>query len=154
MLDDLKPGLHTFWRSRPINPDLWFWAKFFTGLTITAISLGIPLLLALWFSTQSLGASLRPNNNELIITLALFISTYCFAVAAMALVRRPLYAAIFASGLIVACFITVEYLLPKYLLPKSFEFDAVAVFIMARVLSVMATLTAWLAVRYGIGYKG
>ena len=29
LLDDLKPGLHTFWRSRPINPDLWFWAEIF-----------------------------------------------------------------------------------------------------------------------------
>jgi ABC-type transport system involved in multi-copper enzyme maturation permease subunit len=146
MLDDLKPGLHTFWRSRPINPDLWFWVKFLTGLTITAISLGIPLLLVRWFSTQSFW---QRNHDPLIIILALFLSTYCFAVAAMALVRRPLYAAIFASGLLGACFATF-----KYLLPKSFEFDAVAVFVMAMVLSAIATLTAWLAVRYDIGYKG
>ncbi len=150
MLDDLKPGLHTFWRSRPINPDLWFWVKFFTGLAVTALSLGIPLLLVLWFGrtywVDSIG---RGDRGPLIMTSALFLSTYCFAVVAMALVRRPLYAAIFSIGLIGICFATIEYLLPD-----SFEFHPGAVFVWALVLSVIATIAAWLAVRYDIGYKG
>ncbi len=28
ILTDVSPPLNTFWRSRPINPDLWFWTKF------------------------------------------------------------------------------------------------------------------------------
>ncbi|MEO2049346.1 MAG: hypothetical protein ABGX16_22545 [Pirellulales bacterium] len=146
LLDDLKPGLHTFWRSRPINPDLWFWTKFLTGLTTTAIALGIPLLLALWFMP---GNFWDIYHERLIITPALFLSIYCFAVVAMALVRRPVYAAIIAIGLIASCFFTIERLLPK-----SFEFHAGAVCVMAMVLPFLATLTAWLAVRYDIGYKG
>lgn len=33
--EDLRPGLHTFWRSRPINVDAWYWIKLVTGVTIT-----------------------------------------------------------------------------------------------------------------------
>jgi ABC-type transport system involved in multi-copper enzyme maturation permease subunit len=145
LLDDLKPGLHTFWRSRPINPDLWFWTKFLTGLTITAIALGIPLLLALGIMLPY-----REYHREVIFTIpAVYLSIYCFAVVAMALVRQPIYAAIFAIGLIAFCSFTIERLLPR-----SFEFQAEAVCVMATVLSFLATLTAWLAVRYDIGYKG
>jgi hypothetical protein len=146
LLDDLKPGLHTFWRSRPINPDLWFWTKFLTGLTITAIALGIPLLL-LW----SLSGNFRQFiTRETMLTIpTLFLSTYCFAVVAMALVRRPIYAAIFTVGLISICSFTI-----KHILPKSFEFDFEAVAVMAMTLSVLVTISAWLAVRYDIGYKG
>jgi ABC-type transport system involved in multi-copper enzyme maturation permease subunit len=146
LLDDLKPGLHTFWRSRPINPDLWFWTKFLTGLTTTTVALGIPLLLALWFMPEDIWQ----NYHELLsITPTLFLSIYCFAVVAIALVRRPIYAAIFAIGLIAFCSFTIERLLPR-----SFEFHAEAVCVMATVLSFLATLSAWLAVRYDIGYKG
>ena len=67
----------------------------------------------------------------------------------LALVRRPIYAAIFTVGLISICSFTI-----MHILPKSFEFDFEAVAVMAMTLSVLATLTAWLAVRYDIGYKG
>ena len=31
-LQDVTPGINSFWRSRPINPDAWFWTKYITGL--------------------------------------------------------------------------------------------------------------------------
>jgi len=148
LLDDLKPGLHTFWRSRPINPDLWFWTKFLTGLITTTVALGIPLLLV-WFLSGSNFLHVRLSRDAMLIIPALFLSIYCFAIVAMALVRRPIYAAIFAVGLITICSFTI-----KHILLKSFEFDLEAVAVMALAHSTLATLIAWLAVRYDIGYKG
>jgi len=37
--------LGNFWRSRPINPDLWFWAKYATGLLILLGVLYLPVAL-------------------------------------------------------------------------------------------------------------
>ena len=148
LLDDLKPGLHTFWRSRPINPDLWFWTKFLTGLATTTVALGIPFLLV-WSLSGSNFWHVSLSRDAVFIIPTTFLSIYCFAVVAMALVRRPIYAAIFAIGLIAFGSFTL-----KQFLPKSFEFDFEAVCVMEMVLSTLATLTAWLAVRYDIGYKG
>jgi ABC-type transport system involved in multi-copper enzyme maturation permease subunit len=146
LMDDLKPGLHDFWRSRPINTDLWFWAKFLTGLVLTLIAFGIPYLLARWLGEGERGPW---DETSPMLPLALLLSIYSFAVVAMALVRRPLYAAIFAVGMFAFGMVGIEYVLPK-----SFEFEWAAVSILAIILSVIVTLVAWLAVRYDIGYKG
>ena len=49
---DLSPGLGTFWRSRPISPDLWFWTKFLVGLAaVLGVLDGITILVS-WDSPR------------------------------------------------------------------------------------------------------
>lgn len=35
-MEDLRPGVHAFWRSRPIPIDHWFWLKYVGGLACLA----------------------------------------------------------------------------------------------------------------------
>lgn len=44
-LDDLRPEIHSFWRSRPISPELWFAVKFASSVVITIATLALPSLL-------------------------------------------------------------------------------------------------------------
>ena len=42
---DVRPQLNTFWRSRPINPDAWFWCKYGTGMVVLLATIYVPILL-------------------------------------------------------------------------------------------------------------
>ena len=97
-LEDLKPALHTFWRSRPVNVQLWFWLKFFTGLLITAIALGTPILVAyglMQFSWWDVDVPMLANSDQVTFIVVSFFALYCWSVAAACLIRQPLYAAVF-----------------------------------------------------------
>ena len=44
---DLGSGLGTFWRTRPISPDLWFWTKFVVGLAaVVGLLDGVTMLVS------------------------------------------------------------------------------------------------------------
>ena len=45
-LEDLKPKVGIFWRSRPINTTQWFFVKFFTGLAVLVVTFGALFLIA------------------------------------------------------------------------------------------------------------
>ncbi len=135
--EDLKPKVDTFWRSRPVNVHLWFWVKFLTGLVIIACALGTPVLFAYW----RLGG--RPPNSPDGGTMALFLLTlYCWSVAAICLVRRPVYAAIFSLASVILLPLAA-HLLSHWVQVSGWP-----------ILIAMCVLTAWLAVRYNLGYKG
>jgi len=55
-LYDVEPRLSTFWRSRPINPNTWFWSKYLTGLFVLLAALYVPLITIVYF--------VHPNPSE------------------------------------------------------------------------------------------
>jgi hypothetical protein len=94
---DVSPQQNTFWRSRPINPDTWYWSKFVTGLVILVVALDVPLLVVIF--------SIHPNPNQFMTansgttTLAAQIAVFAAAVATTSIVRQAFYAAILSIPL-------------------------------------------------------
>jgi hypothetical protein len=105
-LDDLRPGLHTFWRSRPINVDQWFTVKLVTGLLVTVVSLtAAPLIIvAILESRQSFEPPLgEPRPLALVWQGLLFHGVaYLVAVLSIILVRHAVYAALLTISVVAA----------------------------------------------------
>jgi hypothetical protein len=136
-MDDLKPGLHTFWRSRPINVNQWFWLKFFAGLTTTLILLiaspaaaGAALALCYDFADFLPNDRLRDLWLPLAGILVVQVGVFSAAVAAMTLLRQPLFAAVVTIGCFVLVMVGMEaldHLTPHgWVLPVGFVLAAIA----------------------------
>lgn len=118
LLEDLRPGLHRFWRSRPISPDAWYWTKFATG----AISLAVPfgIAAALWFSLPALEALSKDFES---VGVASFALLYASVVAAHVAVRQPVYSAILgvtAYGFLAVAWLSSESPLHPFAAPGLF----------------------------------
>jgi hypothetical protein len=88
---DLRSPLNSFWRSRPIHPDIWFWLKYATSLGVILGAIYFPMAVALLtFSTQATEELLEAGW----ISLLLHVSVFTAAVAMSALFRHAVYAAI------------------------------------------------------------
>ena len=148
--NDLSPELHTFWRSRPIHFNLWFWTKFLTGLAITVVALGVPMLVARWYQLRvwDPGGQL---GNQALMGFAVHVLTYCMAVATMSLVRRPVYAAILAFSFLMGGLLSYEYFVRRAF--STVEFNPLLALGLSLVLSVAITPVAWLSVRYDWSWK-
>ena len=99
-LEDSKPRVEDFWRSRPVNHSLWFSVKFLVGALILALSFGLLMLLALWLTDGDL---LRSENNPgaaVAFVILLFVLIYTLAMATFCALRQPLYAAVLTIGLL------------------------------------------------------
>jgi hypothetical protein len=108
----LQPELHTFWRSRPISPRLWFWLKYFSGAFVIAVCYDLPLLLLDRGYHSSYAVSFAFP-----ILLHLFI--YSMAVLAACGIRHAVYSGVLAIGA------TMAILLPPEVfqgIPTSFSF--------------------------------
>lgn len=145
-IDDLKPALHEFWRAMPANPDTWFAVKFLSAGAANALVLAVPVLVhLLWISASDersalYGAGKGPGPlTYLAWGLSAQTAAYCVAGASMALIRRPVVAAIVAAGMTTALFALWQYLMDSSpTLATAVVWGAGAV----------ATIAAWLAVRY------
>jgi hypothetical protein len=153
-LDDLRPELHTFWRSRPINVDQWFTAKVITGLlatvpTISAAALLVQLITqaitdAAWSSSFGHGQFL-----ELVALGMIFhVAAYLFAVAATVLLRHAVYAAILTTTAAVVTLVVLDWI---KLEPARHVATAIA---LGAASSAGAVALAWQAVRRDWGWKG
>jgi ABC-type transport system involved in multi-copper enzyme maturation permease subunit len=97
--EETQPGLNSFWRSQPLKLGRYFAMKYAGGLTITIVTLGvIPLAIAAAIIAFTQVEFNLPNDwNELLPIITLLpIGLYTAAVAAILLVRQPVYAAIIA----------------------------------------------------------
>lgn len=90
-LQDVGSRLNTFWRSRPIQPDLWFWTKFATGLIIVLASIYVPIGLFAAFGETSLDDTKYPDT---LMIAAAQVAVFAAAVMVTCLVRQAVYAAI------------------------------------------------------------
>ncbi len=155
---DVTPQTNTFWRSRPINPDVWFWSKFLTGLVILLGSIYIPILLIATLSGGLSSLDIQDTTAFLIPTLhtALFAS----AVAMICLVRHAVYAAILSiAAMYISAFVGgfiwfIAGLMGWVELNRIWwEPSETAVVVGFLFSAVVSTIVAWLAVRYDWGWK-
>jgi hypothetical protein len=141
---DLGPRLNTFWRSRPIKPDLWFWAKSISGLASISLVFIIPPLAAILWSVPVTAAGRFSETFVFFFHLAI----YTAAMAAICLIRQNIYAAILGVGLV-----TLIVVIPMiWIDPQRVRLQSVIV-ALSTITTVACTLVAWLAVRYDWGRK-
>jgi len=149
-LSDLKPQLHTFWRSRPISPERLFWTKYATGLAVLALAFAIP------FSFAAIVSGIEhPDFDDLAIWAVLVpIWIYSAAIMMTCLVRQAIYAAVLSCAAMYLGFLFVvgisrlvklgAGLIPwdEWNDPTTGEMAAAMV-----LASIAFTIIAWLAVR-------
>jgi ABC-type transport system involved in multi-copper enzyme maturation permease subunit len=154
---DAGRSLNEFWRSRPINPDLWYWSKCASGLLILLFATLLPAAPAYLLDP-------RPDNPPYIV-LAIcggLTSSYLAAVAVTSVVRHAVYSAILSIATLWAGYLivwlgvsTVHRLLAHEPVFQSLE-EHPSVPLMVTGLTSVAiavTLFGWLAVRYDWGRK-
>jgi hypothetical protein len=156
MLFDMSPALSTFWRSRPINPDLWYWTKLVTGLLVVFASLYVPLLIAV---SLRHGESVRQvfRSGEVAMFPAITVGIYVSAVMMTCLVRQAIYAAILSIGAMYLSFFAIVVIERAITLPWdkiTWDDPTVGEVAMAIVTSIVVfTINAWLALRNDWGRK-
>lgn len=89
---DVQPPLNAFWRSRPINADLWFCCKFITGLVVLLAAIYVPMFL-IWAMGDSTGVNKLDFTGAYTLPIA-HVAVFASAVAMTCLIRNAIYAAI------------------------------------------------------------
>lgn len=146
-LRDVEPGLNAFWRSRPINPQQWFWTKYLAGIGWWVIALGIPAAVCVVLNRDLLVESRDWAAWASVACggLAIFASS----AAAMCLVRQPVYACLLSMG---AVFISVGIAMWK--LQNADGLTATTVLAVLLVgITAASTILAWLALRCDWGWQ-
>jgi hypothetical protein len=152
---DIVPQVNTFWRSRPINADLWYWTKFLSGLAILTAAIYGPLIA---FSVLGDDSGLaHATHPDMIAMSALLFALFAAAVATMSLVRQAVYAAILSIAAMYFGIVTV-WLAGRFGLYEGgaihiYEMTEREVAIAMVINFAVCTLVGWLAVRYDWGYK-
>jgi hypothetical protein len=156
---DVQPQLNTFWRSRPIQPDLWFWCKYITGLTVLLTAIYAPM-----FIIRALGdaSGMEKFNFPDVYTLPIsHAAVFAAAVAMTCLVRNAIYAAILSIsfmylGVLLAYCAWVLAALFGWATPnRRIWWEPTMVQLATGLLTsiVISTITAWLAMRNDWGRK-
>jgi ABC-type transport system involved in multi-copper enzyme maturation permease subunit len=151
-LHDVGSRLNTFWRSRAIQPDLWFVVKFLTGL---AIVMGV-IYLPMGLFVLAGGQFNRIMDSQSVMTVpAAQIALYTAAVLVTCLVRQAVYSAILSIALVYIGLFVSELVLR---ILQYFDFAAIAHDGWWRLTalqttwalvatSVVCAIVAWLAMR-------
>jgi ABC-type transport system involved in multi-copper enzyme maturation permease subunit len=145
-LEDVKPKVGIFWRSRPVNTTAWFFVKFSTGLVVLVVTFGA--LIALAFALEASGQLLDPDHAGLQVafTALVFALIYTVSMACYCLGRHPIVAVVGALAILMSGgAIFGEFFdrsVPHWSVP-------LAVLLLAQ---VAATAIAWLAVRNNWGW--
>jgi hypothetical protein len=153
LLDDLRPGLLTFWRSRPINVDQWFAAKLLMGLPVTVVTLAAAPLVVLILVSLCFGGIPKFSSDTstwkfAFALAALHACVYLTAVAATALLRRAAPAAL--ATILVAIFVIA--LIDKLGMEPGRH--SLGLLTIGLFIAITATALAWSAVRNDWGLKG
>jgi hypothetical protein len=162
LLNDLGPQLNTFWRSRPINSDLWFWTRFCLVPLALFFLTALPMALVAWWALPSLDEIGNWIQPEFIVIVSVLLCLYASAVAMTCLLRNAIYAAVLSIALLVAPFV-VLWLIWLLVAPLGFvpaprsgamgSFSNSAAFAILVVTTTAATILSWLAVRNDWGRK-
>jgi hypothetical protein len=144
-LDDLRPELHSFWRSRPVSPDLWFAVKFASSAVITIGTLALPSLLIYYAVAMLAGRpafSLYASDDwstPVVIGLLSQFGFFCVAAASMATIRRPMVAALLT--ILLAAIVTFGMIGPLAL-------EVAGIVAAVAAISGVAVTINWLSVHY------
>jgi ABC-type transport system involved in multi-copper enzyme maturation permease subunit len=154
VLHELSPQLNNFWRSRPINPDLWFWTKYTTGLAIVVLAIYVPLVFLTEFGTSG-----YVDSDAIVLCPALHVATFATAVAMTCLVRHAVYAAVLSTGaiglsVVVAAGIAWIAIAVRSGMLPAWQEPTTSIVLSGLVgCFIVGTLLAWLAARYDWGQK-
>lgn len=143
-LEDLRPGVHTFWRSRPISPDSWFWWKYVGGIVCLASFFGAAQAVGIlaWYRVERL---YYPELWSYIHWTLGFWMVYASAACACCLVRQPIYAAILSISFPCFFYGALGWWMDKLdFSASSTRYGFSVAFI---IVGLAATLLAWQAVR-------
>jgi hypothetical protein len=156
--NDMQPKINSFWRSRPIQPDAWFWSRFATGLIIVMASTYIPIAVLVALDLADFNSWNVPEAFAIpVAQMALFAA----AVMTTCLVRHAVYAAILSMAVVYLGTIGgmglwfVAALLGWVSVPVEYWWepsDATMAFGFA-LSFITSTIIAWLATRYDWGRK-
>jgi hypothetical protein len=157
-LYDVGPQLSTFWRSRPVNADLWFWSKFVTGVTVLMVALYLPLVAIVFLVSDPETVF---GNSPVMLMPLVHLAIFAAAVAMTCLVRHAVYAAIlsiptlYLGVVIVWAALNAAKLLHVIDAAPRKMWDMTAGQVGAGFLLTffVGTILAWLAVRYDWGRK-
>jgi ABC-type transport system involved in multi-copper enzyme maturation permease subunit len=158
-LNDGESRLNTFWRSRPIQPDAWFWAKFITGLAIVLTVIYLPIGLIGAISGDSFTKDL--SNPDVYLTPAMQIALFAAAVMVTSLVRQAVYSAILSiAAVYIGLMITLAVCIVAGFLglvpiDRQRWWEPTVTMNLAGLLAtfVACTVIAWLAIRNDWGRK-
>lgn len=160
-LSDLGPRLNTFWRSRPIQPDMWFWNKFSCGLVVVLTSIYAPIGFLAALGTPVFVGWNYPDSLTIPI---LQITFFAAGVVMTCLVRNAIYAAIMSIAVVYLGFVVTAITLavvqvlrgekgPEFLGDIFFNMSAVQTASGLLSTFIICTIIAWLAVRNDWGQK-
>ena len=155
---DVNPQINLFWRSRPIDPNTWFWCKYVTGLIVLLAAIYVPIFVLKAIDDRPI---FNPADQKQLFVIPLAqIAIFAAAVAMTCLVRHAVYAAILSIAFVFLPFFVVSgvwYVMGIMGLVKSYRtfwepMASNAAF--GLVLSFcIGTVLAWLAMRYDWGRK-
>jgi hypothetical protein len=161
-LNDLSPKLNTFWRSRPIDPNRWFWVRFCTVPIILIATFALPGMIAAWWASFPTDAKPYSPWAGVFTAVSTYVALYATSIALTCLVRRPIYAAVLSIGALVMPYLIIWNLwlgAARYGIveaPRSGPVDSLpptAAFAVLGLVAFSAMLTGWLAVRNDWGRK-
>lgn len=158
-LQDLSPRLNTFWRSRPIRPDLWFWVKYLTGLVVVLATIYLPIFLLFALGQDSVYEGI--DYPEVLAVPAGQIALFAGAVMTTCLVRHAVYAAILSIPTLYLGTLSVQFALVIARLNGWAARPADGLWALSNLQIgagfmasfVVSTIVAWLAMRYDWGQK-
>ncbi len=142
--EDYMKGVESFWRSRPINLHLWFWAKYLAGIIVQLLAF-LPLL-AISYWEWSENTFLAGCYMVLI-----YLLLYSLALAFYALVRQPIYAVILTIAAITIGWMSLVLVSPSG--PPRWLNGFLGVSLALLLPVVLASLLAWQAVVRDWGWK-
>ncbi len=101
-LEDVKPKIGIFWRSRPVNITQWFFVKYFTGLAVLIVTFGAMLLIAIALpGERSLFQSERAGAQIALLVLAMLL-VYSISMASYCLGRHPIVSVLATLAILVS----------------------------------------------------
>jgi hypothetical protein len=160
-LYEVSPGISTFWRSRPIQPDVWFWTKFLTSGTLLMAVLYLPIAFAFQIAPTLHAPISAAEKRMLMCILLLHFATFASAAAMTCLVRNAVYAAILTIPMVfVGPYVVIAGLWVAWQLKWTGRASFPWVVFLERlgwsfaISAVVSTILAWLAFRNDWGVKG
>ena len=148
LIDELKPGVNDFWRSRPLDLRLWFFTKYFTGMIVLIACLGVPVLLTGFTSFWRWDDLLNESVLAICLTLfSMYVAVFSLTMLFQCLLRQPIYAAVLALGTLFLGFWGVSYLDRYYDIHWAIALTVIVLF------WVGIVVLTWKAVRYNWGWS-
>jgi hypothetical protein len=141
VIGDVQGGVNTFWRSRPISAQSWYWTKYGIGLATILLAIEVPF----WLTSGS-APGFIDSRGALWWPLTWNV-VFSFALTATCLVRQPAQAAILAIGAAGILYALVEAIFGSFAFGESSTPLAILASVFAAALVGSTLLGAWAAER-------